>query len=68
MVRLEERPWRAQATLLLDTRARATSLLPVGPADGRGRLPRRGDTLEWLVEAAATIGTELARAARCSAR
>ncbi len=28
MVRLEERPWRAQATLLLDTRARAHLLAP----------------------------------------
>ena len=69
MVRLEERPWRAQATLLLDTRARAHLCpLPVVPADGRGRLPAP-DTLEWLVEAAATIGTELARrGARCCAR
>ena len=65
MVRLEERPWRAQATLLLDTRARAhlvsahaTSAPGAGSA-GDDRPP--GDTLEWMVEAAASIGTELAR-------
>ena len=37
MVRLEERPWRAQATLLLDTRARAHLLAPK-----HGPLPRVG--------------------------
>ena len=36
MVRLEERPWRAQATLLLDTRARAHLLAP-----RHAPLPRR---------------------------
>src|SRR6185312_581993 len=65
MVRLEERPWRAQATLLLDTRARAHLLAP-----RRGELPRIGppgdddpppDSLEWLIEAAASIGTTLAQ-------
>ena len=62
MVRLEERPWRAQATLLLDTRARAHLVSPhpsFPPMAGDDCPP--GDTLEWLVEAAATIGTELAR-------
>jgi uncharacterized protein (DUF58 family) len=62
MVRLEERPWRAQATLLLDTRSRAhlVSPHPASPgAAGDDRPP--GDTLEWLVEAAASIGTALAR-------
>jgi uncharacterized protein (DUF58 family) len=64
MVRLEERPWRAQATLLLDTRSRGHLLAPKhGPA------PRVGppgdadppiDSLEWLMEAAASIGTTLA--------
>ncbi|CCG03115.1 DUF58 domain-containing protein [Blastococcus saxobsidens] len=65
MVRLEERPWRAQATLLLDTRARAHLVTPA-----RG-VPRAvpgppgddcppGDSLEWLVEAAASIGVALA--------
>ena len=65
MVRLEERPWRAQATLLLDTRARAHLLAPK-----HSPLPRVGplgddcppaDSLEWMVEAAASIGTTLAR-------
>ncbi|WP_324277397.1 DUF58 domain-containing protein [Blastococcus brunescens] len=32
MVRLEERPWRAQATLFLDTRARAHLVSPRRPA------------------------------------
>jgi uncharacterized protein (DUF58 family) len=66
MVRLEERPWRAQATLLLDTRSRAhlvaphTSTFPaVAGAAGDDCSP--GDSLEWLVEAAASIGTALAR-------
>ena len=64
MVRLEERPWRAQATLLLDTRSRAHLLAPrqatalrIGPA-GDGDPP--ADSLEWLIEAAASIGTTLA--------
>jgi uncharacterized protein (DUF58 family) len=64
MVRLEERPWRAQATLFLDTRARAHLVAPAhgqgavtGPA-GDDRPPP--DSLEWLIEAAASIGTALA--------
>jgi uncharacterized protein (DUF58 family) len=70
MVRLEERPWRAQATLLLDTRARAHLLAPRNRADARpdpgwtgpaGDDTPPGDSLEWMVEAAASIGTELAR-------
>jgi uncharacterized protein (DUF58 family) len=68
MVRLEERPWRAQATLLLDTRSRAHLIAghrtgATAPAgwtgpDGDGSPPP--DSLEWLVEAAASIGTVLA--------
>jgi uncharacterized protein (DUF58 family) len=69
MVRLEERPWRAQATLLLDTRSRAHLVAaqplapggddtPAGPAGDDCPPP---DSLEWLVEAAASIGTALAR-------
>jgi uncharacterized protein (DUF58 family) len=65
MVRLEERPWRAQATLLLDTRSRAHLLAPrhapvtwTGPPGDECPAP---DSLEWLVEAAASIGTTLAR-------
>jgi uncharacterized protein (DUF58 family) len=61
MVRLEERPWRASATLLLDTRARAHLL--AGPS---AAVPPAGDdvppdSLEWVVEAAASIGTALLR-------
>jgi uncharacterized protein (DUF58 family) len=62
MVRLEERPWRSAATLLLDTRssahlAGAAARGPVpGPAGDPAPPP---DTLEWVVEAAASIGTHL---------
>ncbi|MGY1822274.1 DUF58 domain-containing protein [Geodermatophilus sp. SYSU D00079] len=63
MVRLEERPWRAQATLLLDTRARAHVLARGHAADRAagtaGSDAPPPDSLEWLVEAAASIGTEL---------
>jgi uncharacterized protein (DUF58 family) len=64
MVRLEERPWRAQATLLLDTRSRAHLIARPTPADRRavattGPDTPPADSLEWLVEAAASIGTEL---------
>jgi uncharacterized protein (DUF58 family) len=49
MVRREERPWQARATLLLDTRA-----------DGhRGEGP--GSSFEWAVSAVASIGTHAAR-------
>ena len=66
MVRLEERPWRAQATLLLDTRARAHLVAPHGStsstvAGATGDDCPPADSLEWLVEAAASIGTALAR-------
>jgi uncharacterized protein (DUF58 family) len=69
MVRLEERPWRAQATLLLDTRSRA-HLIANRDAAARGAAPLAGppgddnppsDSLEWLVEAAASIGSALGR-------
>jgi uncharacterized protein (DUF58 family) len=65
MVRLEERPWRAQATLLLDTRSRAHlvarrhAATPLTRPDGDDYPPP--DSLEWLIEAAASIGTALAR-------
>jgi uncharacterized protein (DUF58 family) len=66
MVRLEERPWRASAGLLLDTRSRAHLLAPRGAhgtvvhgPDGDPAPPQ--DSLEWLVEAAASIGTSFAR-------
>ena len=56
MVRLEERPWRSSATLLLDTRVRAHLIAPTGSAP-LGEDPV--DSLEWLVEAAASIGSAL---------
>ncbi|MCF6737609.1 DUF58 domain-containing protein [Blastococcus sp. KM273129] len=65
-VRLEETPWRAQGTLLLDTRARAHLVAPAW--DGARKVPGPpgdpappGDSFEWLVEAAASIGVDLAR-------
>jgi uncharacterized protein (DUF58 family) len=64
MVRLEERPWRAQATLLLDTRARAHLVAnrdAPAPAGPPGDDAPPADSLEWLVEAAASIGTVLGR-------
>jgi uncharacterized protein (DUF58 family) len=66
MVRLEERPWRAQATLLLDTRSRAhlvanrdTRGVAVAGPPGDANPPP--DSLEWLIEAAASIGSALGR-------
>jgi uncharacterized protein (DUF58 family) len=70
MVRLEERPWRAQASLLIDTRARAHLVAPriraTSTVDGLRPGPAGDDSppvdsFEWVVEAAASIGTELAR-------
>ena len=60
MVRLEERPWRASATVFLDGRldAHLAAGAPVGPA-GDPAAPQ--DTLEWAVEAAASIGAHLLR-------
>jgi uncharacterized protein (DUF58 family) len=63
MVRMEERPWRAQATLLLDTRSRA-HLVQAREPGGPLRRPAEDDcpppdSLEWLIEAAASIGTSL---------
>ncbi|SFO28579.1 Uncharacterized conserved protein, DUF58 family, contains vWF domain [Geodermatophilus obscurus] len=69
MMRMEERPWRAQAALLLDTRVRA-HLLTRASGPGPAVVPVAGppgdpapppDSLEWLVEAAASIGTTLTR-------
>jgi uncharacterized protein (DUF58 family) len=62
MVRLEERPWRSAATLLLDTRSAAHLAVGAGPrpAPGPAGDPAAPpDTLEWVVEAAASIGTHL---------
>ena len=65
MVRLEERPWQASATLLLDTRSRAHLVtrrdVPAAPSAGPAGDDRPPpDSLEWVVEAAASIGTALA--------
>ncbi len=49
MVRREEQPWQARATLLLDARARAH----------RGEGP--ASSFEWAVSAAASIGVHLVR-------
>ncbi|MGY1746220.1 DUF58 domain-containing protein [Blastococcus sp. SYSU D00695] len=57
MVRLEERPWRSSATLLLDTRTRAHLLARAGTTVHAAGPP--ADSLEWLVEAAASIGSAL---------
>jgi uncharacterized protein (DUF58 family) len=70
MVRMEERPWRAQAALLLDTRVHAhlvrraagpgPAAAPAVPGPPGDPAPPP-DSLEWLVEAAASIGASLAR-------
>ena len=49
MVRREEQPWQARATILLDSRARAH----------RGEGP--GASFEWAVTAAASLGVHLVR-------
>lgn len=53
-VRLEERPWRARTTVLLD--ARRPAHLIAGQQD-----PDPADSLEWAVEAAASIAVGLGR-------
>jgi uncharacterized protein (DUF58 family) len=60
MVRLEERPWRAAASLFIDSRLSAHLL--GGEAHGLAGDPAPPpDTLEWVVEAAASIGVHLLR-------
>ncbi|MDP9444176.1 MAG: DUF58 domain-containing protein [Actinomycetota bacterium] len=49
MVRREEQPWQARASLVVDTRAAAH----------RGRGP--GSSFEWMVTAAASVGVHLSR-------
>jgi uncharacterized protein (DUF58 family) len=66
MVRLEEHPWRAQGTLLLDTRARAHLVAPSWDTTRRiagppGDDSPPADSFEWLVEAAASIGVAFAQ-------
>ncbi|MGY1752677.1 DUF58 domain-containing protein [Blastococcus sp. SYSU D01042] len=53
-VRLEERPWRARTTVLLDTRRPAHLVAPQHDPDP-------ADSLEWAVEAAASIAVGLGR-------
>jgi uncharacterized protein (DUF58 family) len=53
MVRREERPWQARATLLLDTRADSH----------RGDGP--GSSFEWAVSAIASVGAYTSRRCRC---
>ena len=60
MVRLEERPWRAAASLFLDTRLTA-HLLGGEVHRPAGDPAAPPDTLEWVVEAAASIGVHLLR-------
>jgi uncharacterized protein (DUF58 family) len=60
MVRLEERPWRAAASLFMDSRLSAHLL--GGDVHGPATDPAApSDTLEWVVEAAASIGVHLLR-------
>ncbi|SCX50167.1 Uncharacterized conserved protein, DUF58 family, contains vWF domain [Klenkia marina] len=59
MVRLEERPWRSSATLLVDTRQRAHALGGAVLDGPHGDPAPPPDSLEWVVEAAASIGDHL---------
>src|SRR4051794_38914090 len=60
IVRLEERPWRAAASMFVDTRLSA-HLLAGEVAVRAGDPAAPADTLEWVVEAAASIGVHLLR-------
>jgi uncharacterized protein (DUF58 family) len=62
MVRQEERPWRAQSTVLLDLRAGAHTALRSESAAQQD--PRLTSSLEWAVSAAASVGTHLLRYGR----
>jgi uncharacterized protein (DUF58 family) len=62
MVRQEERPWRAQSTVLLDLRAAAHATAP--PEPGAHADPRLTSSLEWAVSAAASAGNHLFRYGR----
>lgn len=56
MVRQEERPWRAQTTVLLDLRAESHSVAPDDAMEGVD--PRHVSSLEWAVSAGATISSQ----------
>ena len=60
MVRLEERPWRAAASLFVDTRL-AAHLLGGTVRGAAGDPAAPPNSLEWVVEAAASIGVHLLR-------
>lgn len=62
MVRQEERPWRAQTTVLVDVRANAHGTAPTELHPGVD--PRLTSSLEWAVSAAASIGTQAIRGGR----
>ncbi|MGI8679174.1 MAG: DUF58 domain-containing protein [Jatrophihabitans sp.] len=63
MVRQEERPWRAQTTVLLDLRASAHTVAD-DDAIGMGRDPRQTSSLEWAVSAVASVGSQALHAGR----
>lgn len=54
MVRQEERPWQGRGTVLLDLRSVAHAR-----SDGAEGDPRRSNSLEWAVSAAASISAHL---------
>ena len=58
MVRQEERPWHGRSTLLLDTRGTAHRHARPGETSGPAD-PRRRDSFEWAVSAAASIAVHL---------
>jgi uncharacterized protein (DUF58 family) len=62
MVRQEERPWRAQTTVLLDLRAIAHTA--AADPERNGPDPRQSSSLEWAVSAAASIGVRAIRSGR----
>lgn len=62
MVRQEERPWRAQTTVLLDLRAAAHAVAPDDALAGVD--PRQTSSLEWAVSACASIGSQALRVGR----
>lgn len=62
MVRQEERPWRAQTTVLLDLRAIAH--MAADDPEANGPDPRQSSSLEWAVSAAASIGARAIRSGR----
>lgn len=62
MVRQEERPWRAQTTVLLDVRTAAHAVANDPATDASD--PRRVSSLEWAVSACASICSQALHAGR----